>query len=835
MLDTLLQDIRHAVRFLARRPLVTGVAALSLALGIGVNTAIFSVFDRLLLSRLPVPAPEELVNLTSPGPHPGNTSTGSAGATPAVFTYPLFRDLERVQTAFTALGGFRDISGNVRYRGDTASTRGLLVSGGYFAALRLQPALGRLLTADDDREGTASDVVVLSHAYWTTRFGANPAVLNETLTINSVPMTIVGVAPRGFKGTATQDLERFFIPLRMAPRMSRWRDTTSRRDWYIYVLGRMRPGLTVAQAEAAMRPPFQALVRDVDLPAQGTRLNAQAREEYAKRTLVLSPGLRGHTNDQTETRTVLSLLFLVTGFVLLIACANVANLLLVRATERAGEVGVRVALGASTLRVLRLAFAEAGLLALLGGVGALVVARLTMAGVTRLLPVSDAELIEFSLNRAVLLFTAALSLATAIVFGLAPALHILRGANVRNAGAARSTDTRTTARTRALLAGGQVTLATALLALAGLLVASLANLTRADLGVNRTGLSVFRIVPVLNGYRPPQSMALFDQVSGALQQTPGVVAVSGATLRLLDDSSNGADMTVTGFSHGPTDDTHAFSTDVGERYFATLGIPLIAGREFTTADTADSRPVAIVNEAFARKFKLGRNAVGARIGTTEGRPPDIEIVGLVADAAYETAREAPPPQYFRPYRQMSPAQLTFYVRSAPGVDPAGVLAAIPAVVRRFDANLPVEALRTMDEQFDDSTTSERVVMTMSASLAALATLLAAIGLYAVLAYSISQRIREIGIRMALGARGADVRRMVLAQTSRIAVTACVIGVAIAIGLARVAEAMLYGVTPLDPRVQGGAALLMLAVAFCAGVLPARRAAAVDPVEALRAD
>jgi predicted permease len=497
---------------------------------------------------------------------------------------------------------------------------------------------------------------------------------------------------------------------------------------------------------------------------------------------------------------------------------------------------VRVALGASALRVLRLAFAEAALLALLGGAGALGVGWLTTTAITRLLPASDAELIQFSLNQSVLLFTVALSLTTAVVFGLAPALHTLRGADLTRAAARRTTDTRGTARTRALLAGSQITLATALLALAGLLVTSLANLARADLGVDRAGLSVFRIVPVLNGYRPPQSMALFDQIRGALEQTPGVVAVSGSTLRLLDDSSNGADMTVTGFTHGPGDDPHAFSADVGEKYFATLGIPLIAGREFTTADNAESRPVAIVNEAFARKFKLARaNVIGARIGTTEGTPPDIEVVGLVADAAYESARETPPPQYFRPYRQMSPGQLTFYVRTARGVDPAGVLTAIPAIVRRFDRNLPVEAMRTMDEQFDDSTVSERVVMTLSSSLAALATVLAAIGLYAVLAYSISQRIREIGIRMALGARGTDVRRMVLAQTSRIAITASVVGVTIAIGLARVAEAMLYGVSPMDPRVQAGAAGLMLAVAFVAALLPARRASAVDPVHALRAE
>ncbi len=835
MLDTLVQDLRHAGRLLTRRPLVTGVATLSLALGIGVNTAIFSVFNRLLLQSLPVPAPEELVNVSSPGPHPGNTSTGDAGKAPFVFTHPLFRDLERVQTSFTSLGGFRDIRANLAFRGETTSEEGLLVSGGYFGTLRLRPALGRLLTPEDDRQAGANDVVVLSHRYWTRRFNARPSVLNETLTINGVPMTIVGVAPEGFKGTSTMDLERFFVPLRIAPRITRWRDATSRRDWFIYVFGRMQPGMTMAQAEAAFRPPFEAVIRDIDLPAQAARLKPEARSAYAKRTVLLEPGTRGHNANRDETMAVLSILFAVTGFVLLIACANVANLLLARATERAGEIAVRRAVGASFAGILRLMFMEAALLSLLGATGAMLVARMTLAGLLRLMPGSDAEMLGVSLDAAALLFTAGLGLATALVFGLAPAVYSLRRtADMVPAAQARTTNARSTTRLRSLLAGSQVALATALLALAGLLVASLANLARVDLGVQRAGLSMFRIAPVLNGYRPPQSMALFDQVSVSLRQTPGVVAVSAATIPLLADTSNGGDMTVTGFTPGPDDDRHAQSSDVGERYFTTLGIPLIAGREFTAADAEGAPPVAIVNEAFARKFRLGRNAVGARIGT-EGKPPDTEIVGIVADAAYESAREAPPAQFFRPYRQVAPGLLTFYVRTARGVDPASVMSAIPPLVHRFDANLPIEAMRTMDEQFDDNTTSERVAMTLSASLAALATILAAIGLYAVLAYSVSQRVREIGIRMALGARGADVRLMVLSQTSRIAVTASVIGVALAMGLARLTQSMLYGVTPLDPRVQGGAALLMLAVAFVAAMVPARRAAAVDPVDALRAE
>jgi hypothetical protein len=282
---------------------------------------------------------------------------------------------------------------------------------------------------------------------------------------------------------------------------------------------------------------------------------------------------------------------------------------------------------------------------------------------------------------------------------------------------------------------------------------------------------------------------------------------------------------------------HAQYTDVGSRYFSTLGIPLIAGREFTDADSGEAAPVAIVNEAFVRKFRLGAGAIGTRIGTNPGKgePPNMEIVGVVADSAYSTARQSPPPQFFRPYRQQPVGTLTFYVRTAPGVNPSAVLSSIPPLVRRLDANLPVDALLTMDQQFDENTTSERILMTMSSSLAALATLLAAIGLYAVLAYSVSQRVREIGIRVALGAHSAAVQRLILGQTLRIAGVASVVGLALAVGLGQLGRSMLFGVDAFDPRAQLGAAALMLVLAAVAGSVPARRAAAVNPVEALRAE
>ena len=835
MTDTLWQDLRHAARSLRRRPLVTGVAVLSLALGVGVNTAMFSVLNRVLLDRLPVPSPDALVTLSSPGPRAGNVSTNDSGSAPFVFSHALFRDLERIQTVFTGIGGFREFRATIAYRGQTESAEGLLVSGGYFPTLQLTPALGRLLTADDDREGGARDVVVLSHRYWTTRFAANPAVLNDTMVLNNVPMTIVGVAPPGFYGTTKMETERFFVPMRLGTRLTQWRDMDTRRLWWVYATARLAPGTSLVQAEARLQPAFSALVRDVELPAQREVLSERAQAAVLARRLVLKPGNRGHVDDSGESQAILTLMFAVTGFVLLIACANVANLLMARATERASEVSVRLAVGASGWAVFRLLFIESLLLALLGGLGALAVARLTIAGLLAMVPLDEGAILAFSLETPVLAFTALVSLVTALVFGIVPGLHALRVKAGHPVAPGRSTATRGTARLRASLAGSQVALATALLAMSGLLMVSLTNLARTDVGINRAGLTVFGISPILNGYSQERSLTLYGQLEDTLARAPGVVAVSGATLRLLNGSSTGNNMTVSGFTAGPDADTNARTISVGPRYFSTLGVPLVAGREFAEADTVDTRPVAIVNQAFVRKFRLGDRAIGSRIGTTVGQPPDIEIVGVVADTAYRNAREAPPAQFFRPYRQTPAPTLSFYVRSAPGVDPAGLLASIPALVHRFDPNLPVDAPRTMDEQFDENTTDERIVMTMTASLAGLATLLAAIGLYAVLAYSVSQRLREIGIRMALGARGADVRLMVLTQSSRIAIVATVVGVALAIGLGRLGESMLFGVTALDARAQGGAAALMLTVAVAAALLPARRAAAVDPVDALRAE
>jgi predicted permease len=834
----MLQDARYAIRSLARRPLVTTVAVLSLALGIGVNTAIFSIFERLLLRRIPVAAPDQIVNVISPGPKPGSRSTSDSGRIEAVFSYPLFRDLVQFENSALHLAGHRDINVNLAFKGQTSEAEGILVSGQYFTALGLTPALGRLLGPDDDRVPGAHPVVVLSHSYWTTRFGADPAVLDAKLVVNGEPMTIVGVGPEGFFGTTTLDRPQLFVPLTMAQQMFRdpkWNGLTARNNHWLYVFGRLQPGVSREQAEALLKVPFTTLIREVEFPALRSGMGDRDRQEFLQRQILLQEGAHGRNSDRGNARTMLLFMFAITGFVLAIACANVANLLLARVADRATEISVRLSIGASTGRLLRLLLVEACVLGLLGGVGALAVSRLTLSGLLAMMPTEDVAMLAFEINTTVLLFTLALGLGTALLFGVFPALHGVRagiaaGIHVQSH---RTSGSRSANRFRTSLATAQIALATALLAMAGLFVVSLVNLARSELGIRREGLVTFRLSPYLNGYSPERALALFERVEGELLAIPGVVAVTSSTVPVLANSDWNNNVTVEGFDAGPDANTSVSVTRTSADYYRTLGIPMLAGREFTRTDDAEAPKVAIVNEAFARKFNLGSQVIGKRLAMGAGgnRPLDIEIVALVRDAKYSEVREPAPAQLSMPYRQDSVGPLTFYARTADDTRP--LVGAIPSLIARLDANLPITHLRTMDDQIWDNTTRDRVLSTLSTSFALLATLLAAIGLYAVLAYGVSQRLREFGIRIALGAQSRDVGRLVLGQVTRISVIGAIIGAGLALGLGRLGQALLVGVEGYHVAVIAGATLLALVVALAAGALPARRATSVNPIEALR--
>ncbi len=817
------------------------VAVLSLALGIGVNTAIFSVFERLLLRRLPVPAAGQIVNVTSPGPKPGSRSTSDSGRVDAVFSYPLFRDLEQLEVGGLSLAGHRDISMNLAFKGQTSEAEGLLVSGDYFSALGVTPALGRVLGPEDDRVPGAHAVVVLSHNYWTTRFGADPGVIGETLVVNGGPMTIVGVAHEDFAGTTTMDRPQVFVPLMMAQQAFRdpaWNAMTARNNHWLYIFGRLDEGVTREQAQALLKVPFTSLIRDVEFPALRSGMGDRDREEFLQRQLLMEDGSRGRNAGRGEAQAILLLMFAITGFVLAIACANVANLLLARVADRTAEISVRLSIGASTARLLRLLLVEACVLGVLGSVGALVVSRITLNALVAMMPAEDGATFAFQINTSVLLFTVALGLVTAVLFGLFPALHGVRtgiAAGI-HAQSTRTSGSRSAKRFRASLATAQIALATALLATAGLFVVSLVNLARSELGIQREGLVTFRLSPYLNGYSPERALALFERVEDELRGIPGVVAVTSSTMSVLASDSWNNNVTVEGFDAGQDGNTTVSVTRTSLDYFRTLGIPMLAGREFTRADGPDAPKVAIVNEAFARKFNLGSQVIGKRLAMGAGgnRPLDIQIVALVRDAKYSEVREPAPPQLAMPYRQDRVGPLTFYARTS-SADTRALVSAIPSLIARLDANLPIANLRTMDDQIWDNTARDRVLSTLSTAFAVLATVLAAIGLYAVLAYGVAQRLREFGIRIALGAKGADVRRLVLGHVTRIALIGSAVGAALAFGMGRLAGAMLIGVDGYDASVIASAAMLAVIVALLAGALPARRASAVNPIEALRAD
>ncbi|HEY1306440.1 MAG TPA: ABC transporter permease [Vicinamibacterales bacterium] len=839
MIDTIWQDVRYAARSLARRPLVTAVTVLSLALGIGVNSALFSVFDRLLLRRLPVPSPEQLVLITSPGPRPGGTSTSGAGRQETVFSYPLFRDLERLPDAgLSSIAAHRDFSANLAYRGQTQNGQGLLVSGAYFPSLGVIPALGRLFTPDDDRIPDGHPIAVLSYRYWSTRFGANASVVGDTVMVNGQPMTIVGVTPDGFDGTTIMESPQVFVPLAMSDRMAAVPGRESRRDHWLYAFGRLEPGVTLAQAESRLNVPFTALIRDVEYPVMRSGLGSDRdRAAFQARRIILQDGAHARSADRVQFSTIGVLLFGITGFVLLIACANVANLLLARATDRSTEISVRLSMGASSSRLIRLLLTEACLLGAIGGVAALGVSRGTLAWLLAMIPGETSKTLPFVVDGRVLLFTIVLGLATGIAFGLFPALYAARASVAEriHAGSGRTSGPRTATRLRTTLAAVQIALATALLAQAGLFIASLVNLAGTDLGIRAHGLMSFRVSPSLNGYTQEQSRALFDQVGDGVRGLPGVTSVSESNIVLMGNDGWTQNVTVEGFNAAPEENVSVNSAFVGADYFKTVGPAVLAGREFTPADAGPKATVAVVNEAFARKFNLGSRVVGTRmaLGRAARKTLDIEIVGFVRNAKHTTVRDDNPPQLFMPWRQSGVGSLTFYVRSSG--DPALLTPSIASVVAEFDRNLPLENVRTMEEQIWSNVTSDRVLATLSSSFAGLATILAGIGLYAMLAHIVARRVREMGIRIALGARGVDVQRLIFGHVAGIVAMGGAIGILLAIGLGRLGRSILFGLGGSEPAIIAGAAAVVVLVAIAAGIAPARRAALVNPVDALKAE
>ncbi len=827
-----MSKLRFAFRTLMKTPLVTAVAIASLALGIGANVAIFSIFNQMILRPMPVADPYELVNLAAPGPKPGSNSCNNAGNCEVVFSYAMFRDLGRDQTVFTGIASHRVFGANLAYRGQTASSQGMLVSGSYFSVLGLNPAVGRLIGTGDDSAVGESPVVVLSFSYWRERFDASPGVMGETLVVNGQPMTIIGVAPEGFDGTTLGSRPRIFVPITMRGILSGVDTFENRRSYWAYLFARLKPGVSIEQVRTGLNVLYQGIVNEVEAPLQ-EGMSDQTMERFRAKQVLIEPGHRGQSSTHADAEAPLILLLGVTAFVLLIACANVANLLLARAAARSGEMAVRLSIGANRPQLIAQLLTESLLLAVVGGLGGLVVARWTLDLIASLLPAQDAAAIPFGLDGTAMMFAALITLGTGILFGLFPALHSTRPdvVSTLKGQTGQPSGSRSAARFRTAVATAQIALSMTLLISAGLFIRSLYNVSRVDLGLDPTNLITFGISPQLNGYAPEQSRELFARLEEELAAIPGVSGVSTAMVALIDGSSWGTSVQVQGFENGPDIDSGSRYNEVGIDYYRTLKMPLIAGREFTAADSLGAPEVAIVNERFAEKFNLGSDVVGKRMATF-GDELEVEIVGLAQNAKYNDVKSEVPPLFVIPYRQDDDLGFNnFYVRTS--IAPEEILSLIQPTVARLDPNLPVEDLQTMEGQVRDNVVVDRVIGVLSSSFAVLATLLAAVGLYGVLAYTVSQRTREIGLRMALGAAPGRVRGTVLRQVGRMTIVGGTIGLFIGLGLGRLAQSMLFELEGSDPAVLAGTGILLAVVAMGAGFIPAHRASRVDPMHALR--
>jgi predicted permease len=676
---------------------------------------------------------------------------------------------------------------------------------------------------------------VLSHAYWTSRFDRKAEVIGDALIVNGQHLTIVGVAPEGFDGTTLGAKPQVFVPITLRGLMNPgFNQFHNRRSYWAYVFARLRPGVTIDQAQTQLNVPYHAIVNDVEAPLQ-RGMSDQTLARFKAKQVLLVPGARGQTSVDREARVPLLLLLSVTGLVLLIACANIANLLLARAAARSGEMAIRLSIGANRRQLIGQLLTESLVLALIGGLAGLLVSRWTLDLIFAMLPNEAAETLQVRIDGTVLLFAAAVTIATGLLFGLFPAWHstnpnlltTLKG-QAGQPGGGRSAKW-----FRASLATVQIAISMALLVCAGLFTRSLVNVSRVELGMNVEHLATFGISPQMNGYSPERSKQVFERLEDDLAAQPGVTDVSASLVPALSGSNWGSSVAVEGFKAGPDTDTHANYNEIGPGYFRTMGIRLLAGREVTRSDNPGGPKVAVVNEAFARKFNLGTNPVGKRMGT--GGPNDkldTEIVGLVKNAKYSEVKDQIPPLFFRPYRQNERVgSMTFYVRTSGA--PEQIIQTIQRLVASVDSNLPVENLRTMEQQVRDNVFLDRMISTMSAGFAVLATLLAAVGLYGVLAYTVAQRTREIGLRMALGAAPNRVRAMVLRQVGMMTLIGGVVGLAGAVWAGRAAKSLLYQMEGYDPLVLAGSVVLLALVALGAGFIPAHRASRIDPMLALR--
>ena len=834
-MQTLWQDVRYGLRMLGKNPGFTLIAILTLALGIGANTAIFSLLNQVLLRRLPVRNPGELVVLKSPGPKRGHV--WSDGDDSEVFSYPLYKGLAKNTAVLDGVFARYQFAASIASHGQTERGSGELVTGNYFDVLGVRPTLGRVLSpADDDVQG-AHPVVVLSHSYWMRHFGGDAGVLNQAILVNNTEMTIVGVAQAGFSGIQVGQTPDIFVPLTMKGQMTPIRNGLD--DWndsFLAVLARRKPGVSMEQAQAGINVDYPGLLEQQAAMLK-FRKGGKDEKEFLIKKIVLSPGAQGRTTVQRDSGPALMALFAMVALVLLIACTNVANLLLAKAAARQREFAIRSALGASPGRMMQQLLVESFLCALGGGVLGLILGTWIMNILTQAV-VSEAGVqgITAHVDGTVLGFAAAATVVSALLFGLIPAWRATRAGvsqMLKDQGSTTSAGPGHV-RFRKYLVAGQVAFTLLLLTGGALFSRTLWNLRKQNLGLSTENLITFSISPQLSGYDEARTVALVDQLRERLAVLPGVLGVGSSQIPILVGTDMGSNITVEGRQNLDTDNRHVNYDAVSPNYFSTMRVPLLAGREFNAGDTATNTKVAIINEAMAKEFFSNRNPIGVHLAMGSGNDIkfDMEIVGVVKNWKQEHVRTADRPYFFRPYSQFGKLfGMSFYVRSQQ--DPLLIANAMRETVRGADANLPVYDLKTVQRVVDEDLFAERVIAGLSAAFGGLAALLAALGIYGVLAYLVVQRTREIGIRLALGAAAGHVRGLVFKEVGWMVIAGALVGLPAAYGLARLSESLLYGVHAGDATVYAASLGVICLVAFVACHIPSRRATRIDPIVALR--
>jgi predicted permease len=789
-LETLLQDIRFGIRLLYKNAAFTAIAVLTLALGIGANSGIFSVMRQVLLQRLPVPHPEELVLLYAPGPRSGHVSSDEGDGSES-FTYPMYTYLQEHNSVFTGLAAKANFPISASFRGATERANAELVSGNYFSTLGVQPAVGRVLIPDDTATVGANPVVVLGYGYWKKRFGGDPGVLNQLLLVNNQLMTVVGVVQPGFGGIQLGMIPDVYLPITMKPVITPgWSGLTDHKDYWIKLIARLKHGISLDQAAIAMAPAYHALLED-DL-AFNSRMDEKKKAAFVAKQLVLREGARGRPLLENGTRPQLLALMGMVGLVLFITCANVAGLLTARGAARQKEISVRLSLGASRWRLIRQLVIESCLLSSLGAFLGLAIASWMSNALVHFASTNQiADGLSGALDGPVLIFTAALALIAGIFFGVVPALNATRvqlAYTLKEQGGA-VLSAHSHARLRQALVISQVALTLLLVTGACGFVRSLYNLKNVDLGLQTAHVLQFSVAPQLNGYDEPRSLALYQRLEDRVAALPGVQSLSGVQEPLIADDDRGSNVTVEGEPAELSGTRDVLRNGVGPSHFSNLRIPLIRGREFTRQDGPDSPKVVIVNATMAKEFFPNGDAIGRHMKFGGGSDPlDKEIVGIVQDSHHSNINEKPKSFVYVPYPQeKGVTSLTYYVRTAG--DPVALASSVRQSIGELDASLPIYDVRSFDEQIELQLSSSRLVALLALIFGSLAALLAAMGIYGLLAYTVTQRTREIGVRMALGAEPKRVGWMILLDVARLTGIGILIGIPLAYVLGRLINSM----------------------------------------------